>query len=60
MEYFENMKIKGSNLDEGIAKLQELWKMPHLLLHKNNEDDHAAAKKIVEQIRNEMLLLKVS
>lgn len=58
--YFESIRTVGSNLDEGIARLQETWKMPHLLLCKSNHEDQATAKKFVENLRNELKLLKVT
>jgi hypothetical protein len=57
--YFKNLRIAGANLDDGIFKLQEIWKMPHLLLCKNNEEDQIVAKNVVENLRNELNLLKV-
>lgn len=57
--YFESIRTVGSNLDEGISKLQETWKLPHLLLCKNNHEDQATARKFIENLRNELKLLKV-
>ncbi|KAL7303958.1 hypothetical protein TKK_0003616 [Trichogramma kaykai] len=58
--YFEKTRAIGANLDEGIIKLQETWKMPHLLLHKNNEEDKVVAKKLVETLKNELATLRAN
>lgn len=57
--YFDNIRTVGAGLDQGIAKLQETWKMPQLFLCNHNEEDQQTAKKLIENLRNELQLLKV-
>lgn len=58
--YFKKLRTVGTSLDEGIAKLEETWKMPQLLLHnRNNEENQVEIRKIVVNLRNELSLLKV-
>ncbi|XP_011505588.1 PREDICTED: uncharacterized protein LOC105368300 [Ceratosolen solmsi marchali] len=56
--YFKDIRTIGANIDEGVLKLQEAWKMPHLLLCKSNEEDQIAARNLVENLRSELNILK--
>ncbi|XP_014212036.1 uncharacterized protein LOC106641956 [Copidosoma floridanum] len=57
-DYFKNLRTVGTTLDEGIANLQEVWKMPNLLLCKSNEEDQVAAHKLVDNLRSELRQFK--
>ena len=57
--YFDNIRTVGATLDDGIRKLQETWEMPPLLLCKSKEEDHIAAIKLIEKLRDELRHLKV-
>lgn len=57
--YFGNIRTVGASIDQGIAKLQETWKMPHLFFCKSNETDQISARKLVENLRSELNILKV-
>ncbi|OXU25441.1 hypothetical protein TSAR_015704 [Trichomalopsis sarcophagae] len=58
--YFDNIRTVGAGLDQGIAKLQETWKMPQLILCNQNEEDQQTARKLIDNLRNELKLLKAT
>lgn len=59
-KYFENIRHDAGKVDEGIVKLEETWRLPHLMFIKGDDpESYGESRKILENIKNEILSIKV-
>ncbi|KAJ8670636.1 hypothetical protein QAD02_001895 [Eretmocerus hayati] len=54
--YSKDLRIVGANFDEVIAK--EVWNIPRILLYKNNEEDQGFARKLIQNLKDELNNMK--